>query len=145
MQKKICMKPMGFQWYLTLQVIIALGSSALPTRYRSFDKHYFFIVQFCSPSTAMFMWKGGGNLFSPIMHLRCCFLNAGKQKQPNSSHTYQMIALSNLKGWYFLKTQLLGFSFFFFFFLLGFSHLKTLPRKFYPHQSCMVFYSHMWI
>lgn len=93
-KKKSIMKPMGFQLHLIIQMVIATRKQFLFYQIRSVCKLYFLIVQFCSPLTAMFMWKEKEkNLFQPHIRLRCCVLNASKQKQPRSSHTYQMNAL----------------------------------------------------
>lgn len=130
MQTKTHMKPMGLLWHLTLRWSLLLGSGALPTKWRSFYKQYFLIVQFCSPSTARFMWKGKEkNLFQPHIHLRCCLLS--RQAKAVTPIKWMLF----FKEWYLLKRQ-----------RLGFSYLETLPRKLYPRQSHrMVYYSHVWI
>lgn len=68
-KKKSIMKPMGFQLHLIIQMVIATRKQFLFYQIRSVCKLYFLIVQFCSPLTAMFMWKEKEkNLFQP--HIR---------------------------------------------------------------------------
>lgn len=92
--KKIHMKPMGFQWHLTLQVVIATRKQCLAYQIKHILQALFPNCSVLFPINSHVHVEGKRKtLFQPHIHLRCCLLNAGKQKQPISSHTYQMNAL----------------------------------------------------
>lgn len=131
MQTKVHGKPMGLQWHLSLQVVIATRKQCPAYRMKV-------ILQAIFPNCSV--------LF-PInsqVHVE------GKRKKPvPASHTFRMLSTERrqakavtpikwmlfFKEWYLLKRQ-----------LLGFSYLETWPRKLCPHQShCMLYYSRVWI
>lgn len=122
---------MGFQLHLIIQMVIATRKQFLFYQIKVSLQAVFPNCSVLFPSNSHVHVEGKRkNLFQPHIHLRCCVLNACKQKQPRSSHTYQMNAL--------FKRVILAKE--------TASWLLT-PRNFaqkiiilYPHQShCMLF------